>query len=221
MAAVVTKPRRQELRPGRPKDLEKRTAILRVAREMFFVRGLDAVTIEAVAGAARVSRMTVYGYFGDKEALFSQVITQEANKLIRSLSRLSSHGDATEPVTSLRSDLVRFGTDLLAFFIRPEVRAFQRLLQVEGVRYPKLVKAFIELGPRAVVRRLAERLRAEGDLAIGEPLRGARLLIGLFRSIETESLALGLTPPPSRALIKSHVDECVSLFLRAYAAKPD
>ena len=211
---------------GRPKDAEKRAAILRVARGMFFGRGLEAVTIEEVAAAAGVSRMTVYGHFGGKEALFSAVITQEADKLVRSLSGLSTRRDAAEAqcCASLRGDLIRFGTELLVFFARPEVKAFHRLLQVEGPRYPKLVKAFINLGPRAVVHRLSERLQgatSAGAIAVGDPIRAAQLLIGLLRSIETASYALGLSPSPSRTQIEDHVGECVDLFLRAYAAAPD
>ena len=193
---------------------------------MFFERGLEAVTIEAVAAAAGVSRMTVYGHFGDKVALFSEVITQEADKLVHSLSGLSSRRDSAgaQCRASLRGDLLRFGTELLVFFARPEVTAFHRLLQAEGPRYPKLVEAFIDLGPRAVVNRLGERLQEAtnaGAIAVGDPIRAAQLLIGLFRSIETASHAVGLSPPPSRVQIERHVGECVDLFLRAYAAAPD
>jgi hypothetical protein len=74
----------------RPKDLIKRAAILDAARDMFFSLGLGGVTIEGVAKASRVSRMTVYGHFGDKETLFTEVIKREAHALGTALSGMSS-----------------------------------------------------------------------------------------------------------------------------------
>lgn len=224
MTAVLAKSDKPRVALGRPKDADKRAAILRVARKMFFERGLEAVTIEAVAADAAVSRMTVYGHFGGKEALFSEVIAQEANKLVHSLSGLSCQHETLETYASLQGELVRFGTELLEFFIRPDVRAFHQLLQIEGPRYPKLVKAFVNLGPRAVVHRLGERMQeatSAGAIAVSDPIKAAQLLISLFRGIETASYTLGLSRPPSRREIERHVSDCVTLFLRAYSAPTD
>ena len=51
------------------KKRETRAAISRVATKLFFERGFDAVTVDDVARAAKVSKMTVFNYFARKEDL--------------------------------------------------------------------------------------------------------------------------------------------------------
>jgi len=51
------------------KKRETRQRISDVATAMFFERGFDAVTLDEVAEAAHVSRMTVFNYFARKEDL--------------------------------------------------------------------------------------------------------------------------------------------------------
>src|SRR5688500_4295965 len=60
--------------PGRPKDLSKRQAILDAARHMFTAQGFDGASMDQIAAAAGVSKLTVYSHFGDKETLFAEVV---------------------------------------------------------------------------------------------------------------------------------------------------
>src|SRR5437868_12962540 len=62
--------------PGRPKDLEKRAAILEAAMALFPDRGYDGTSVEAIAQAAGVSKLTVYSHFADKETLFGAAVTE-------------------------------------------------------------------------------------------------------------------------------------------------
>src|SRR5690606_22208157 len=55
--------------PGRPKDLAKRAAILQAAERMFLQHGFEGVSMDQIAAAAGVSKLTVYSHFGDKDAL--------------------------------------------------------------------------------------------------------------------------------------------------------
>jgi TetR/AcrR family transcriptional repressor of mexJK operon len=50
--------------------MEKRAAILDAAMALFPARGYDGASVEAIAQAAGVSKLTVYSHFADKEALF-------------------------------------------------------------------------------------------------------------------------------------------------------
>jgi AcrR family transcriptional regulator len=56
--------------PGRPKDLEKRAAILQAAKQLFTTQGFDGTSMDAIAGLAGVSKLTVYSHYRDKERLF-------------------------------------------------------------------------------------------------------------------------------------------------------
>jgi TetR/AcrR family transcriptional repressor of mexJK operon len=55
---------------GRPKDLIKRQAILESAKRLFLEQGYDGSSMDAIAKAAGVSKLTVYNHFHDKENLF-------------------------------------------------------------------------------------------------------------------------------------------------------
>src|SRR3978361_1733983 len=60
--------------PGRPKDLEKRAAILDAAKRLFPHSGFDGTSMDAIAADAGVSKLTVYSHFTDKETLFVAAI---------------------------------------------------------------------------------------------------------------------------------------------------
>src|SRR5688572_17324470 len=75
MPAVRKAPaRRAAPGPGRPKDLEKRAAILDAAKRLFPVHGFDGISMDAIAAEAGVSKLTVYSHFKDKGALFAETV---------------------------------------------------------------------------------------------------------------------------------------------------
>jgi len=47
----------------------KKSAIIDASRELFFERGVQDVSIKEIAALARVSQVSIYNYFGDKNAL--------------------------------------------------------------------------------------------------------------------------------------------------------
>ncbi|MDR1560260.1 MAG: TetR/AcrR family transcriptional regulator [Clostridiales bacterium] len=49
--------------------MKKREAIINAARELFTERGIINVNISEIANKANVSQVTIYNYFGDKNAL--------------------------------------------------------------------------------------------------------------------------------------------------------
>src|SRR5690606_15521911 len=67
-------PRQAPASPGRPKDPNKRAAILDAARRMFSLHGFEGASMDQIAAEAAVSKLTVYSHFGDKSALFSTVV---------------------------------------------------------------------------------------------------------------------------------------------------
>src|SRR3546814_12338908 len=60
--------------PGRPKDMEKGSAILDAARRLFTSQGFDGTSMDQIAAGAGVSKPTVYSHYGDKETLFAAVV---------------------------------------------------------------------------------------------------------------------------------------------------
>ncbi len=66
--------------PGRPKDLGKRASILEAAKRLFLEQGYQGVSMDQIATAAGVSKLTVYSHFGDKETLFSDAIAAKLRR---------------------------------------------------------------------------------------------------------------------------------------------
>lgn len=57
-----------ELRESKKRETRQRLSD--IATELFFARGFDEVTVEEIAAAANVSKVTVFNYFARKEDLF-------------------------------------------------------------------------------------------------------------------------------------------------------
>lgn len=68
--------------PGRPKDLEKRAAILAAAKSLFIRNAFARTSMDAIAAEAGVSKLTVYSHFGDKDNLFREVIRARVEDLL-------------------------------------------------------------------------------------------------------------------------------------------
>ncbi len=61
-------------RPGRPIDTGKRAAVLAAAQRLFLSSGFAGTSMDAVAEAAGVSKLTAYKYFGSKQELFATAV---------------------------------------------------------------------------------------------------------------------------------------------------
>lgn len=79
---------------------ETRQRISDVATKMFCARGFDAVTLEEIAVAASVSKMTVFNYFARKEDLMLD--RDDALLLLPFRAALRERPDGQAPVAALR-----------------------------------------------------------------------------------------------------------------------
>lgn len=59
----------------------RKQKILDVAETLFIERGLKGVTMELIAEQSRISKVTLYGYFRDKDSAFKAVATRFADRL--------------------------------------------------------------------------------------------------------------------------------------------
>jgi AcrR family transcriptional regulator len=86
-----------ELRESKKRETKQR--ISDVATELFFARGFDAVTVEEIAAAANVSKVTVFNYFARKEDLFLDR-QDEVRLLLR--EALGERPKGQSPIDALR-----------------------------------------------------------------------------------------------------------------------
>lgn len=200
-------------RPGRPVDIGKRTAVLAAAQRLFLSHGFAGTSMDAVAEAAGVSKLTAYKYFGSKQELFATAVAAKCDSAFIDIDvrRLSDQG--------LRDCLIGFGRAFLALILDPGAMAVHHLVIVERDRTPELGRLFFENAVRPTSDKLATIIAAHedaGEITTGDdPLAAAQDLLSLWRgrpAMMTELLG-GQTSPEALA---GHAAHCVDLCLRAW-----
>ncbi len=200
--------------PGRPKDHDKGAAIIAAAQDLFRQRGYDGVTMEAVAAAAGVAKMTVYGHFHDKAALFEATVRAKGAEMVAGLADLPAVGGRLEDT------LTRFGQAFMTMVLAPDMAAIMPLLIVAVAKERDLASRFYEAGPGHTRRALAAFLEASvarGELTLVNAEDAADDLLSLWLGDMQMRLALGLIGSLSPAEIEQRAQRGVAVFLRAYA----
>lgn len=194
----------------------KRRAILDAAGALFLDQGFAAVSMDAVARAADVSKATLYAHFDGKEALFTAIIGARCAALRAEAEALQPH-DAPLPEA-----LARIGGLFLRFLLREDALAMFRLIAAEGGRMPALADAFAEAGPQATRRWLSRWLAEEQAMGRlrpdAEPEEAAASFAALVRGDLHGHAVLHLGRPAEAAQARA-VATAVRVFLAAYGAR--
>ncbi|HET9701368.1 MAG TPA: TetR/AcrR family transcriptional regulator [Burkholderiales bacterium] len=209
-------PAKARPKPGRPKDEAKGSAILRAAGTCFLRHGLEGASMDAIAREAGVSKLTVYSHFQNKEALFKAVIRAKCGEFSPPESFLAM-GDL-EP----RTALTRIAGSFMGLMLAPEVLAMHRVVTGESANSPKVAQLMYEAGPEPAMAAFAELLAAydrKGLLAVREPARAADHFFSMLKGDLHSRALLNIGRPPAEAELKRHLDDCVEVFLRAYAPR--
>lgn len=72
---------------------QRREQLITVGRRLFAAKGYEAVSVEEIAAAAKVSKPIVYEHFGGKEGLYAVIVDREMQKLTTTLIDALSAGD--------------------------------------------------------------------------------------------------------------------------------
>jgi TetR/AcrR family transcriptional repressor of mexJK operon len=178
---------------GRPTAAERRAReaeILSTALGVFLRAGFGNATVDELAAAAKVTKRTIYAYFGDKDALFAAMVRNLAVTV--SLDAASDHGT----LAALAARIVyRVHSD--------ELVGLHRLVIAEAGRFPELAHVLHSQGDARHIARLAEHIRTEcgaGFAPLAEPLFS--LLLGEAH----RRRLLGLDPAPTAARATAHAN---------------
>ncbi|MEJ0015176.1 MAG: TetR/AcrR family transcriptional regulator [Acetobacteraceae bacterium] len=191
----------------------KRQLVLEAAAALFMAQGYGAVSMDAIARAAGVSKATLYAHFSSKDRLFATIIGEACQESISPAEFLPA--DATD----VRAALASFGGRLLRFFLEERALAIHRVVIAESVRFPELGRAFYDSGPVAVHTAFAAWLAdrtAAGRLVVADPGIAAEQFVGMLRTRLFLRASLGLTPP-TEAEIDEVVAAAVGTFMKSYA----
>lgn len=201
--------------PGRPKDPEKRAAILAAAKRLFPQQGFEGTSMDAIANAAGVSKLTVYSHYTDKETLFvAAVRAQTEEQMPASLFELAQ-GDST------RERLRVIARAFFNLITSPQAIALHRLLTAGSGTSTKLAQMFWESGPQRIQHGLADFLQREheaGRLRVDDvAVAGAQFFCLIKGDLHARLLCGCCGGPFMPDEIDAHIDATVEMFLRAYA----
>jgi TetR/AcrR family transcriptional repressor of mexJK operon len=211
-AAIDVKP----AGPGRPKDLEKRSAILDAAKRLFVAHGYTGTSMDAVASAARVSKLTVYSHFGDKDTLFAEAVRCKCEEQLPAEIFLA---DLKGP---LREQLLAIARAFYNLVTSSDALAVHRTVVANVAQAPQLGLLFWNAGPARVQAAFDGFLRAEvaaGKLDIADTHRAATQFLCLLKGEAHARMEFGCCPAARDDDTDAHLEATVEMFLRAYAPR--
>lgn len=198
---------------GRPVDQGKTDLILQTARHAFFTEGFSQASIEAIAAAAGVSKVTIYNRFGTKEALFTAVVTRECDTMREGLAHaVNASGD-------IRAQLTGFAENMARFLDREDITRMETHLAVEAQHNPELGKIFLDAGPRRLHQALAELLAAaaaRGELVMDDPWQAAELFASMIKGLADMDRRFCQGHADNHARTQKRITSAVDLFLNGY-----
>ena len=200
---------------GRPPDPELRDRLLAAARDQFGESGLDGTSMDRIATAAGVSKVTLYAHFASKEALFNATVTEPFR------ARLTPQLDGFDP-RDPSAALSNFAASYAAQMVDDAVIAHMRALCASGARSAGLGDAFFRTGPMSISGALVAFLKkadAAGSLQIPDPALAAELFLAMLRGHEQTRALMGMKPARASRARTMYVALCVETFMRGFAGK--
>src|SRR3954462_8659347 len=169
----------------------RRPQVLDAALELFLERGYEGTSMEAVAGAAGVTKPVVYACFAGKDELFRALLRREEERILAEIQAALQGADLDAPETTLVEGMTGF---LRAAAASPDV--YRLIFLGEGGGNAAVARR-IQLGREAQVETLSElsrrwvrgrngsrprigmdvRARLAGNAIAGLAESGARLLL--------------------------------------------
>jgi TetR/AcrR family transcriptional regulator, mexJK operon transcriptional repressor len=192
----------------------KAQTIRAAAERAFLASGFGAVSMDAIAREAGVSKATVYAHYHSKEELFGAVVAD--------LSERRFHGFSAEALDAadIEASLLTIAARFLDLVLSPEAIALNRILIGEVSRFPVLGEVFWAAGPertRVQVEAFLRRAAAVGTLSVPDPRLAAEQFVALARGeIHLRSL-LRLEDPGDPTALAAAAENAVATFLRAFS----
>jgi TetR/AcrR family transcriptional repressor of mexJK operon len=205
--------------PGRPKDMEKRAAILDAAKALFIRNAFAGTSMDAIAAEAGVSKLTVYSHFGDKDNLFREVIRSRIQDL------LPEETYQFDPAADIGEILNRIALIHAHLDCDPEnVGTFRAILSDCRQGNPRFGKLMWEEGPmrtRGLMERLLQQAVDAGKLDIENVPRAGVQFMSLIKGDMMMRRMFGCADCVQTYAkeVEENARAGVAMFLRAYAPR--
>lgn len=199
------------------KQAERRAQIEMAAFEVLEEVGYKKASMLQIAKRAKASNETLYAWYGNKQALFSSLIKDNAGGVEKILeSAISSDGDQT-------SSLIKIGKLLLQFTATEKAVIINRAA-VSDVQETGLLAGAIGENARGVMfrllRELMVKLERSGRYLFDEGAEVAtRVYVDLLIGELQMQQSLNAIPPLTTVEIEQRAEQSCALFDRLYRQK--
>ncbi len=191
----------------------KRRQVIEAATDLFLANGYGAVSMDAIARAASVSKATLYAHFASKDVLFATIMRE------RSLAKQLDAPFFPDHAGDLRAALESIGRLVLRFMVEERTLAIYRIALTECARFPELGRAFYDNGPgksKVWAEEWLAKQQAAGLVRACDLTVATQQFMALLRSSVFMRASLALLPAPQDDEIESTVRAAVDTWLRAF-----
>lgn len=201
-------------RRGRPANEALGQTIVDAAGELFVELGFQATTLDKIAQRAKISKLSIYRHFENKEALFRAAIATGCHQLFAPQALLEGIDGSAE------DQLMAVGSSLLRTLLRSDVRSVEAMVMADQTNPKSLSKLHYEAGPAHVIAQieaLLRQLHAKAVLNVPDPLRSARLFAALFKGSDLLMIArFDQARAEDDNEIESYCRSAVAMFIAAH-----
>lgn len=203
-----------QTRRGRPVNEALGQTIIDAASELFVELGFQATTLDKIAQRAKISKLSIYRHFDNKEALFSAAIVAGCQQLFAPQALLEGVDGSVE------DQLMAVGSLLLRTLLRSDVSSVEAMVMADKTNQKSLSKLHYEAGPAHVIAQievLLGQLHAKQLLNVPDPLQSARLFAALFKGSDLLMIArFDETRAEDDNEIESYCRSAVAMFIAAH-----
>jgi TetR/AcrR family transcriptional repressor of mexJK operon len=200
-------------RRGRPANEALGRTIVDAAYELFVELGFQATTLDKVAQRAKISKLSIYRHFENKEALFGAAIAARCHQFAPLALVEGVDGSAED-------QLMAAGSSLLRTLLNPDVRSVEAMVMADKTNQKSLGKLHYDAGPAHVIARieaLLRQLNARAALNVPDPRQSARLFAALFKGSDLLMIArFDEARAKDADEIDSYCRSAVAMFIAAH-----
>lgn len=173
MSTVPTKKRAQVGRPTLEELERRKNRVLEVATRLFTEEGYAATSLIDIAKEAGVATRTIYQHFGDKPAMFREVI------FARNIAEATTKPELGAS-DSIHSALIKAGLYVYELTFRPRSIELMRLMIAERNRFPQIIKKVLNgtsSGLHSGVEHIFDELAKRGAIPRGDHQTTAKYFV--------------------------------------------
>lgn len=203
-------------RPGRPSG-SAGTELLEIARAEFLSQGYAGTTMDVIAGAARISKNSLYRQYASKDALYAAVV---ADWVDRGRDAMRPHTDALVEAPDTVAELGRLARTIQAAVLSPTVRQMRTLVAAEATRCPTVAADYVARSWERNIQGLADAfavLVERGTISTDTPRVAAEQLTWLAVAAPLNRMTLDAGAHPyTQEELDTIADEAVATFVARF-----